>query len=61
MEREAQYDCLVHLNDSDVRVEDGYFRRVVEPLRTPKFGGVTCFVTCLPERLTGGQSSDGRE
>ncbi len=42
MEREAQYDCLV-INDSDVRVEDGYFRRVVEPLRDPKVGGVTCF------------------
>jgi ceramide glucosyltransferase len=42
MEREAQYDCLV-INDSDVRVENGYFRRVVEPLRDPKVGGVTCF------------------
>jgi ceramide glucosyltransferase len=42
MEREAQYDYLV-INDSDVRVENGYLRRVVEPLRDPKVGGVTCF------------------
>src|ERR1700719_725585 len=42
MEQAAQYDYLV-INDSDVRVENGYFRRVVEPLRDPKVGGVTCF------------------
>jgi ceramide glucosyltransferase len=42
MEREAQYEYLV-INDSDVRVDPGYLRRVVEPLRDPRVGGVTCF------------------
>jgi ceramide glucosyltransferase len=42
MVREAQYKHLV-INDSDVRVDPGYLRRVVEPLRDPSIGGVTCF------------------
>ena len=42
MEREARYEYLV-INDSDVRVDTQYLRRVVEPLRDPKVGGVTCF------------------
>jgi len=42
MEREAQYEYLV-ISDSDVHVDAGYLRRVVEPLRDPKVGGVTCF------------------
>ena len=42
MEREAQYDCLV-INDSDVRVDADYLRRVVGPLRDERVGGVTCF------------------
>ncbi len=42
MEREAQHEYLV-INDSDVRVDSEYLRRVVEPLRDPKVGGVTCF------------------
>jgi ceramide glucosyltransferase len=42
MEREARYEYLV-INDSDVRVDSEYLRRVVEPLRDPKVGGVTCF------------------
>ena len=42
MEREALYDYLV-INDSDVRVDSEYLRRVVAPLRDPKVGGVTCF------------------
>jgi ceramide glucosyltransferase len=48
MEREAQYDCLV-INDSDVRVESDYLRRVVAPLRDTKVGGVTCFYVSLRE------------
>ena len=48
MEREAQYEYLV-INDSDVRVDPGYLRRVVEPLRDPKVGGVTCFYVSLRE------------
>jgi ceramide glucosyltransferase len=42
MEQEAKYECLV-INDSDVRVDPGYLRRVVAPLRDPEVGGVTCF------------------
>ena len=49
MEREAQYDYLV-INDSDVRVDSGYFRRVVEPLRDPKVGGVTCFYASTEDK-----------
>ena len=42
MEREAQHEYLV-INDSDVRVDSDYLRRVIAPLRDPKVGGVTCF------------------
>src|SRR3984893_16446479 len=48
MEREAKYEYLV-INDSDVRVDNGYLRRVVEPLRDPKVGGVTCFYVSSQE------------
>jgi ceramide glucosyltransferase len=48
MEREAQYEYLV-INDSDVRVDSQYLRRVVEPLRDPKVGGVTCFYVSARE------------
>jgi ceramide glucosyltransferase len=48
MEREAEYEYLV-INDSDVRVDAGYLRRVVEPLRDPKVGGVTCFYVSSQE------------
>jgi ceramide glucosyltransferase len=49
MVREAKYEHLV-INDSDVRVDPGYLRRVVEPLRDPKVGGVTCFYVSLEDR-----------
>jgi ceramide glucosyltransferase len=42
MEREAQYEYLV-INDSDVRVDPDYLRRVIAPLHDPKVGGATCF------------------
>jgi ceramide glucosyltransferase len=48
MERKAQYEYLV-ITDSDVRVDAGYLRRVVEPLRDPKVGGVTCFYVSARE------------
>lgn len=48
MVREARYDYLV-INDSDVRVDPGYLRRVVEPLRDLKVGGVTCFYVSAGE------------
>ena len=38
---EAEHEVLV-INDSDVRVEPDYFRKVVAPLQNPKVGGVTC-------------------
>jgi ceramide glucosyltransferase len=38
---EARYQCLV-VNDSDIRVEPDYLRRVVSPLTDPKTGMVTC-------------------
>lgn len=38
--REAQYDLLV-LTDGDVRVDPGYLRDVVGPLRDKKIGAVT--------------------
>jgi ceramide glucosyltransferase len=42
MAREARYDHLV-INDSDVRVEPDYLRKVIAPMRDPNVGGVTCF------------------
>jgi ceramide glucosyltransferase len=48
MERKAQYEYLV-ITDSDVRVDAGYLRRVVEPLCDPKVGGVTCFYVSARE------------
>jgi ceramide glucosyltransferase len=49
MEREARYEYLV-INDSDVRVDSGYLRRVVQPLRDPRVGAVTCFYVSPRER-----------
>jgi ceramide glucosyltransferase len=49
MEREAQYETLV-INDSDVRVDPGYLRRVVAPLADPHVGGVTCFYVSAHDR-----------
>jgi ceramide glucosyltransferase len=42
MVKEAQYEHLV-FNDSDVRVEPDYLRKMIGPLRDKKVGGVTCF------------------
>ncbi|MGD1022249.1 MAG: bacteriohopanetetrol glucosamine biosynthesis glycosyltransferase HpnI [Candidatus Sulfotelmatobacter sp.] len=41
MLREARYDYLI-VNDSDIRVESDYLRRVTAPLADPKVGMVTC-------------------
>jgi ceramide glucosyltransferase len=41
MRKEARYEYLL-VNDSDIRVESDYLRRVVSPLFDPKIGLVTC-------------------
>jgi ceramide glucosyltransferase len=38
---EARYDHLI-VNDSDIRVESDYLRRVTAPLADPRVGTVTC-------------------
>jgi ceramide glucosyltransferase len=38
---EARYDCLI-VNDSDIRVEPDYLRRVTAPLADLRVGMVTC-------------------
>ncbi len=49
MTEEAKYEHLV-INDSDVRVERDYLRQVIEPLRDPKIGGVTCFYASVEDK-----------
>jgi len=46
--REAQYDVLV-LTDGDVRVDPGYLRQVIAPLRDKKTGGVTSFYRAIAQ------------
>jgi ceramide glucosyltransferase len=41
MVREARYEYLI-VNDSDIRVEPDYLRRVMAPLNDPQVGLVTC-------------------
>ncbi len=48
MVSEAKHEYLV-INDSDVRVDPGYLRRIIEPMRDPKVGGVTCFYVSVGE------------
>ena len=46
---EAKYEILV-VNDSDVRAEPDYLRKVVGPLADPKVGAVTCFYVSTDEK-----------
>jgi ceramide glucosyltransferase len=41
MVRAARYDCFL-VNDSDIRVDSDYLRRMVSPLNDPNVGMVTC-------------------
>jgi len=41
MERQARHEYII-VNDSDIRVESDYLRRVLAPLTDPKVGLVTC-------------------
>jgi len=47
--REAAHEHVV-ISDSDVRVRPDYLRTVIEPLRDPKIGAVTCFYLPIEER-----------
>jgi ceramide glucosyltransferase len=56
---EAEHEVLV-INDSDVRVEPDYFRKVVAPLQDPKVGGVTClYLSVHDETMTQSLQSIG--
>jgi ceramide glucosyltransferase len=48
----ARYDRLI-VNDSDIRVERDYVRRVVSPLAEAKVGMVTCLYRGVPARTLG--------
>ena len=48
LSREAQYDMLI-LTDGDVRVESGYLREVVAPLRSKRIGAVTSFYRAIAQ------------
>ncbi len=49
MVREARYEHLV-FNDSDVRVEPGYLRKLIAPFREKQVGGVTCFYVSTEDK-----------
>jgi ceramide glucosyltransferase len=52
MMRTARYDCLI-VNDSDIRVDSGYLRRIVTPLNDPDIGVVTCLYRGIASRTLG--------
>jgi ceramide glucosyltransferase len=48
----ARYEFLI-VNDSDIRVEPDYLRRVIAPLADPKVGMVTCLYRGVPAHTLG--------
>ena len=48
----ARYEFLI-VNDSDIRVEPDYLRRVIAPLADPKVGMVTCLYRGVPAGTLG--------
>jgi ceramide glucosyltransferase len=48
----SRYEFLV-VNDSDIRVEPDYLRRVIAPLADPKVGMVTCLYRGIPAGTMG--------
>ena len=48
----ARYQVVV-VNDSDIRVEPDYLRRVIGPLADPKIGMVTCLYRGIPASTLG--------
>lgn len=48
----ARYDHLI-VNDSDIRVERDYLRRVISPLTDPQTGMVTCLYRGVPAATLG--------
>jgi len=48
----ARYEFLI-VNDSDIRVEADYVRRVIAPLADPEVGMVTCLYRGVPARTFG--------
>jgi ceramide glucosyltransferase len=49
---EARYEYLL-VNDSDIRVEPDYLRRVITPLADPPIGMVTCLYRAVPAPTVG--------
>lgn len=52
MVQTARYDRLI-VNDSDIRVEQDYLRRIVAPLADEKVGMVTCLYRGVPAATVG--------
>src|SRR5882724_6350161 len=48
----ARYDYLI-INDSDIRIQPDYLRRVIAPLADPKIGLVTCLYRGVPNKTLG--------
>jgi len=49
---EAKYECVL-VNDSDIRVQPDYLRRVTAPLADPQAGLVTCLYRGVPGSTLG--------